>query len=33
MCEGVGLEEVDASEQRGFQDGVDLRLGAMMQLI
>ena len=29
MCEGVGLEEVDASEQRGFQDGVDLRLGAI----
>ena len=30
--EGVGSEEVDASEQRGFQDEVDLRLGAMTQL-
>ena len=29
MCEGVGLEEVDASEQRGFWDGVDLRLGVV----
>ena len=27
--EGVGLEEVDASERRGFWDGTDLRLGAM----
>ena len=33
--EGVGSddeEEEDALEWRGFQDGVDLRLGAMMQL-
>ena len=30
-CEGVGSEEVDALEQKGFQDGVDFRLGAMMQ--
>ena len=30
MCEGVGLEEeVDALEQKGFWDGIDLRLGAM----
>ena len=28
---GVGLEE-DALEQRGFQDGADLRLGAMHRL-
>ena len=27
-----GEEEEDALERRGFQDGVDLRLGAMMQL-
>ena len=27
--EGVGLEEDDALEQRGFWDGVDLRLGAI----
>ena len=33
MCEGVGLEEeVDALEQKGFWDGIDLRLGAMTQL-
>ena len=25
-------EEEEASERRGFQDGMDLRLGAMMQL-
>ena len=31
-CEGVGLEEeVDALEQRGFWDRVDLRLGAIKQ--
>ena len=29
ICEGVGLEEVDAPEQRGFWDEVDLRLGAI----
>ena len=28
-CEGVGSEEVDAPELRGFWDGVDLRLGAI----
>ena len=28
-----GEEEEDASERRGFWDGVDLRLGAMMQLM
>ena len=28
-CEGVGSEEVDASEQKGFRDGTDLHLGAM----
>ena len=27
--EGVGLEEDDAQEQRGFQDRADLRLGAI----
>ena len=27
-----GTEEEDAPERRGFQDRVDLRLGAMMQL-
>ena len=27
--EGVGSEEVDAPEQRGFWDGVDLCLGAI----
>ena len=27
-----GEEEEDAPKQRGFWDGVDLRLGAMMQL-
>ena len=27
--EGVGLEEEDAPERRGFWDGVDLRLGAV----
>ena len=34
MEEGVGLvlEEVDALERRGFQDEVDLHLGAMMKL-
>ena len=26
---GVGLEEVDAPERRGFRVGVDLRLGAI----
>ena len=26
---GVGLEEVDAPERRGFQDGVDLHLGSI----
>ena len=26
--DGVGLEEEDAPELRGFWDGVDLRLGA-----
>ena len=30
--EGVGSEEVDAPEWRGFRDEVDLRLGAMTQL-
>ena len=31
--EGVGSkEEVDAPERRGFWDGADLRLEAMMQL-
>ena len=30
--EGVGSEEEDAPEQRGFPDGVDLRLGAMHRL-
>ena len=29
MLEGVGLEEDNASEQRGFRDGADLRLGAI----
>ena len=29
---GVGLEEVDALEWRGFRDGVDFRLGATEQL-
>ena len=28
----MGSEEVDASDQRGFQDEVDLCLGAMTQL-
>ena len=28
-CEGVGLEEVDAPEQKGFRDGVDLHLGVI----
>ena len=32
MEKGVGLEEVDASKQKRFRDGVDLRLGAMTQL-
>ena len=32
-CEGVGSEEVDALEGRGFRDGTDLHLGAMMQLM
>ena len=27
-----GEEEEDAPKQRGFWDGMDLRLGAMMQL-
>ena len=26
---GVGLEEVDALERRGFRDGVDLHLGVV----
>ena len=30
--EGVGSEEEDAPELRGFWDRVDLRLGAMKQL-
>ena len=30
--EGVGSEEEDALECRGFWDGVDLHLGAMKQL-
>ena len=30
--EGVGSEEVDAPERRGFLDGADLRLGAVTQL-
>ena len=30
--EGVGSEEEDALERRGFWDGVDLRLGAIKQL-
>ena len=29
MLEGVGSEEDDAPEQRGFRDGADLRLGAI----
>ena len=29
--EGVGLEEEDALERKGFWDGVDLRLGAIEQ--
>ena len=38
MWKGVGSEEEeeeedDAPEQRGFQDGIDLRLGAMTQLM
>ena len=28
-CEGVGSEEVDTPERKGFQDRVDLRLGAI----
>ena len=36
IWDGVGLEgeeeEEDALEWRGFRDGMDLRLGAMMQL-
>ena len=27
--EGAGLDKVDASEQRGFRDEVDLHLGAI----
>ena len=30
---GVGSKEKDAPEQKGFWDGVDLRLGAMKQLM
>ena len=30
--DGVGLEEEDALERRGFRDRVDLRLGAVTQL-
>ena len=30
--EGVGSEEEDSPEWRGFQDGVDLCLGAMCKL-
>ena len=29
ICDGVGSEEVNALERRGFWDGVDLRLGAI----
>ena len=29
--EGVGLEEENAPKRRGFQDGVELRLGAIKQ--
>ena len=29
ICDGVGSEEVDAPERKGFWDGVDLRLGAI----
>ena len=29
ICDGVGLEEVDALEQRLFRDGANLRLGAI----
>ena len=31
--EGVGLEEEDALERKGFWDGVDLHLGAITQTI
>ena len=31
MWEGAGSKEVDAPKQRGFWDGVDLRLGAIEQ--
>ena len=27
--EGIRLDEVDAAEQRGFRDGVDLHLGVI----
>ena len=30
--EGVGSEDKDAPKQKGFQDGTNLWLGAMMQL-
>ena len=29
ICDGVGSEEVNALERRGFWDGVDLRLSAI----
>ena len=29
ICEGVGSKEVDASEQRGFRDGANFRLGVV----
>ena len=29
ICEGVGSEEVDAPERRGFRDGTYFRLGAI----
>ena len=29
ICEGVGSEEVDAPERRGFWNGVDLLLGVI----
>ena len=29
IAKGVGSDEVDAPEQRGFRDGVNLHLGAI----
>ena len=29
ICEGVGLEDEDALERKGFWDEVDLRFGAI----